>query len=119
MLVTDAVYGPTRRFCDNHLTRLGIEVGYYDPLAGAAIVERDFRPNTKLVFAESPGSLTFEVQDIPRDRRRSRTSAARASCIDNTWATPLGFRAFDHGVDVSRACGDQVHRRAFGRAARR
>ena len=52
VLVTDAVYGPTRRFCNNHLTRLGVEVSYYDPLTGAAI-EREFRPNTRVVFTES------------------------------------------------------------------
>ena len=99
LLVTDAVYGPTRRFCDNHMRRLGIDVGYYDPLAGAAIVDV-FRPNTKLVFTESPGSLTFDMQDI-----RAIADAAHARgawvVLDNTWATPLGFRAFDHGVDVS------------------
>jgi len=99
LLVTDAVYGPTRRFCDNHLRRLGIDVGYYDPLAGAAIADA-FRPNTKLVFAESPGSLTFEVQDIPALVAAAHARGARV-VLDNTWATPLGFRAFDHGVDVS------------------
>ena len=99
LLVTDAVYGPTRRFCDNHLRRLGIDVGYYDPLAGAAIADA-FRPNTKLVFAESPGSLTFEVQDIPALVATAHARGARV-VLDNTWATPLGFRAFDHGVDVS------------------
>jgi cystathionine beta-lyase len=98
-LVTDAVYGPTRRFCDHHLTRLGIAVDYYDPLAGAAI-ERAFRPNTKLVFTESPGSLTFEVQDIPAIAEVAHRRGARVA-IDNSWATPFGFRSFDHGVDVS------------------
>ena len=99
LLVTDAVYGPTRRFCDNHLRRFGIDVGYYDPLAGAAIADA-FRPNTKIVFTESPGSLTFEVQDI---RAIADVAHARGAhvVLDNTWATPLGFRAFDHGVDVS------------------
>jgi cystathionine beta-lyase len=99
LLVTDAVYGPTRRFCDNHLRRLGIDVGYYDPLAGAAIADA-FRPNTKLVFVESPGSLTFEVQDVPAIAAVAHARGARV-VLDNTWATPLGFRAFDHGVDVS------------------
>ena len=99
LLVTDAVYGPTRRFCDNHLRRLGIDVGYYDPLAAAAIVDA-FRPNTKLVFAESPGSLTFEVQDIRAIADAAHERGVRV-VLDNTWATPLGFRAFDHGVDVS------------------
>ncbi|HET8832623.1 MAG TPA: cystathionine beta-lyase [Casimicrobiaceae bacterium] len=99
LLVTDAVYGPTRRFCDNHLRRFGIDVGYYDPLAGAAIADA-FRPNTKIVFTESPGSLTFEVQDIRAIADVAHARGARV-VLDNTWATPLGFRAFDHGVDVS------------------
>jgi cystathionine beta-lyase len=99
VLVTDVVYGPTRRFCENHLRRLGIEVTYYDPLVGAGI-DALFRPNTRIVFLESPASLTFEVQDV-----RAITAVTRArgalSLLDNSWATPLGFRAFDHGVDVS------------------
>jgi cystathionine beta-lyase len=99
LLVTDAVYGPTRRFCDNHLRRLGVDVEYYDPLAGAAIADR-FKANTKVVFAESPGSLTFEVQDIPAIAAVAHARGAKV-VLDNTWATPLGFRAFDNGVDVS------------------
>jgi cystathionine beta-lyase len=99
VLVTDSVYGPTRRFCQNHLRRYGVEVSYYDPLAGAAIAH-DFRANTKLVFTESPGSLTFEVQDIPAIAAVAHAHGAKV-VLDNTWATPLGFRAFDHGVDVS------------------
>jgi cystathionine beta-lyase len=99
LLVTDAVYGPTRRYCDNHLRRYGIEVSYYDPLAGADIV-REFRPRTKVVFAESPGSLTFEVQDVPALAAAAHAHDALV-VLDNTWATPIGFRAFDHGVDVS------------------
>jgi len=99
VLVTDAVYGPTRRFCDNHLRRLGVEVSYYDPLL-AADIAAVFRPNTTLVFTESPGSLTFEVQDIAAIAAAAHARNARV-ILDNTWATPLGFRAFDHGVDVS------------------
>ena len=95
----DVVYGPTRRFCDNHLRRLGVDVSYYDPLLGAGL-EDQFRPNTRVVFAESPGSLTFEVQDIPAIGPVAHARGARV-VLDNTWATPLGFRAFDHGVDVS------------------
>ena len=99
LLMTDAAYGPTRRFCDNHLRRLGVDVQYYDPVCGASITEL-FRSNTRLVFTESPGSLTFEVQDIP-----AICAAAHARdvvvVLDNTWATPLGFNAFEHGVDVS------------------
>jgi cystathionine beta-lyase len=99
VLVTDVVYGPTRRFCENHLKRLGVEVGYYDPLLGADIA-REMRPNTRIVFTESPGSLTFEMQDI---RAIAEAAHARGAIVvlDNSWATPLGFRAFDHGVDVS------------------
>jgi len=99
LLVTDAVYGPTRRFCDNHLRRLGVDVEYYDPLAGAGIADC-FRTSTKVVFAESPGSLTFEVQDIPAIAAVAHAHGAKL-VLDNTWATPLGFHAFDHGVDVS------------------
>ena len=99
VLVTDAVYGPTRRFCDNHLRRLGVDVTYYDPLLGARIDEV-FQSNTTLVFTESPGSLTFEVQDIPAIAAVAHARDVRV-ILDNTWATPLGFRAFDHGVDVS------------------
>ena len=99
VLVTDAVYGPTRRFCENHLRRAGVDVSYYDPLAGASI-ERAFRPNTRIVFTESPGSLTFEVQDIRAIAAVAHARNAKV-ILDNTWATPLGFRAFDLGVDVS------------------
>jgi len=99
VLVTDAVYGPTRRFCDNHLKRIGVEVSYYDPLLGAAI-EREFRPNTRVVFTESPGSLTFCVQDIPAIAEAAHRRGALV-VTDNSWATPFGFRSFDHGVDVS------------------
>jgi cystathionine beta-lyase len=103
VLVTDAVYGPTRRFCDNQLNRFGVEVSYYDPLAGATI-ERHFRPNTRLVFTESPGSLTFEVQDVPAIAMIAHAKGALVM-LDNTWATPLGFRAFEHGADISLHAG--------------
>jgi cystathionine beta-lyase len=99
VLVTDSVYGPTRRFCDLHLTRLGIEVSYYDPLAGSAI-ESEFRANTRIVFTESPGSLTFEVQDIPAIAEVAHRRGAWV-VMDNTWATPFFFPAFARGVDVS------------------
>ncbi len=103
VLVTDSVYGPTRRFCDNHLTRFGVEVSYYDPLIGSGI-ESAMRPNTRLVFLESPGSLTFEVQDVAAIAAVARAHGALV-LLDNTWATPLHFRAFDHGVDVSLHAG--------------
>ncbi len=99
ILVTDSAYGPTRRFCNGALKRLGIETTYYDPLIGAGI-EALLRPNTKIVFCESPGSLTFEVQDIPA---LAAVAHARGASVlmDNTWATPLYFPALAHGVDLS------------------
>jgi cystathionine beta-lyase len=99
VLVTDSVYFPTRRFCELHLKRLGVEVEYYDPCLGAGIAQR-MKPATRVVFTESPGSLTFEVQDIPAIARVAHDRGA-VVVLDNTWATPLGFRAFEHGVDVS------------------
>ena len=99
VLVTDVVYGPTRRFCEHHLRRFGIDVSYYDPLIGDGIGDL-FRPNTRFVFLESPGSLTFEVQDVPAICAVARGRGA-ITILDNTWATPLGFRAFDHGVDIA------------------
>jgi len=99
VLVTDAVYGPTRRFCELHLRRMGVTVEYYDPLIGAGIAAL-LRDNTTVVFTESPGSLTFEVQDIPAIAAAAHARNALV-VLDNSWATPLYFRAFDHGVDVS------------------
>ncbi len=99
VLVTDSVYGPTRRFCNLHLSRLGVDVEFYDPLIGAGI-ERLLRPQTRVVFVESPGSLTFEVQDVPAIAAAAHARGASV-VMDNSWATPLFFRAFDHGVDVS------------------
>ena len=97
VLVTDAVYGPTRRFCELHLKRFGVDVDYFDPLAP---IDALLKPGTRIVFAESPGSLTFEVTDIPALCAAAHARGAIV-VLDNTWATPLGFRAFDHGVDVS------------------
>jgi cysteine-S-conjugate beta-lyase len=98
-LVADSVYRPTRRFCDHVLARLGVEVTYYDPVIGAGI-KHLIKPNTKLVFAESPGSQTFEVQDIPAIAAAAHAAGA-VVVLDNTWATPLYFKSFAHGADVS------------------
>jgi len=99
ILVTDSVYGPTRRFCDVQLKRFGIETTYYDPLIGSGIAAL-MRPNTSMVFVESPGSLTFEVQDIPAIAEVAHKHKA-VVMMDNTWGTPLYFKPFEHGVDVS------------------
>lgn len=103
ILVADSVYRPTRRFCDEVLARLGVTTHYYDPLAGAGIAAL-MRPDTRLVFVESPGSQTMEVQDIPAIAEAARARGARV-LMDNTWATPLYFRPFEKGVDVSIHAG--------------
>ena len=103
ILVTDSVYGPTRRFCSEVLARWGIETTYFDPAAGAGITDL-VQDNTRLLYTEAPGSLTFEMQDIP-----ALVAAAKARGIlvamDNTWATPLFFKPLEHGVDISIQAG--------------
>ncbi|MBO6539184.1 MAG: cystathionine beta-lyase [Rhizobiaceae bacterium] len=99
LLITDAVYGPTRQFCDGMLSRMGVEVEYYDPLIGAGI-SKLMKPNTRVVFTESPGSNTFEIQDIPAIANAAHAGGA-VVMMDNSWATPLYFRALDFGVDIS------------------
>jgi cysteine-S-conjugate beta-lyase len=103
VLVTDSVYGPTRRFCENQLRGLGIDASYYDPLI-AGDIGRLFRNNTKVVYTESPGSLSFEVQDIPAIAEAAHQRGALVM-LDNTWATPLGFPSFTRGVDVAVHAG--------------
>jgi cysteine-S-conjugate beta-lyase len=103
LLVADPVYGPTRDFCTAVLARFGVEVEFYDPLAGAGITAA-MRETTRVVYVESPGSQTFEVQDVPAIAAAARAGGA-VVMMDNTWATPLNFRAFDHGVDVEVQAG--------------
>jgi cystathionine beta-lyase len=98
MLITDNAYGPTRRYANTMLGRFGVETTYFDPMIGSGISGL-IRPNTKVVFVESPGSRTFEVQDIPAIAAEAHKSGAMV-IMDNTWATPLYFRPFDKGVDV-------------------
>lgn len=98
VLVTDSCYGPTRRFCQRTLARYGVETTFYDPAIGAGIAEL-MKPNTRVVYLESPGSLTFEVQDFPAIARVARERGA-AVLHDNTWATGVFFRSFDHGADL-------------------
>ncbi len=93
------MYGPTRDFGDRVLTKYGVEVEYFPPTVGAD-VERFLKPNTRLVYLESPGSNTFELQDVPAVVEIARTRNI-VTVLDNTWATPLFFRPFDHGVDIS------------------
>lgn len=99
VLVPDSVYGPARHACDSVLRDQGVETTYYDPVIGSGI-EALIRENTKLIYLESPGSITFEVQDVP-----AIIAVAKArgipTAIDNTWATGYLFDAFAHGVDIS------------------
>jgi cysteine-S-conjugate beta-lyase len=99
LLMVDSCYGNTHHFCNTTLKRLGVEVEYYDPLIGAGI-EKLMKPNTKVVFTESPGSNTFEMQDIPAIAEKAHAGGA-VVMMDNTWATPIHFKALDYGVDVS------------------
>jgi len=103
VLVTDSAYGPTRAFCDQVLTRLGVATTYYDPLVGAGIGAL-LRPNTRLVYLESPGSLSFEMQDTSAIAKAAHAEGALV-LMDNTWATPLYFRPLDHGVDLAIQAG--------------
>ena len=99
ILIADTVYGPTRRFAEETLRRYGVTVEYYDPVIGAGI-KALLRRETSLVYLESPGSLTFEVQDVPAIAAAAKAVGATV-LMDNTWATPLYFRPFEYGVDVS------------------
>lgn len=103
ILVTDSVYRPTRNFCEGVLKRMGVETTYYDPLVGADIAKL-MKPNTKVVFVEAPGSQSFEMQDIPAIAKVAHDKGA-VVLMDNTWATPLYFKAFDKGVDMSIQAG--------------
>ncbi|MEW5422193.1 cystathionine beta-lyase [Amorphus sp. 3PC139-8] len=103
LLVTDNVYGPTRNLCDSYLRELGVDVEYFPPRIGADIAAR-VRPETVAIYCESPGSATFELEDIP-----AIASVAAGHGIplinDNTWATPLLFPSFERGVDISIHAG--------------
>ncbi len=103
ILVTDSAYGPTRKFCDAILPRYGVTTTYYDPTVGAGIASL-MRPNTVAVFLESPGSLSFEIQDVPAIAAAAHARDA-AVLMDNTWATPIHFRALEKGVDLSIQSG--------------
>jgi len=99
VLMTDSCYAPSRAFCDKTLKRFGIETTYYDPLIGSGIASL-LRPNTKAVFCESPGSLTFEVQDVPAIAEAAHARGVSV-LLDNTWATPLFYPALARGADLS------------------
>ena len=98
-LMLDSCYGPARNFCDNYLSHMGVETTYYDPCIDEAGMAALMRPNTKVVYTESPGSHTFEVQDIPAIACAAHAGGAKV-LMDNTWGIHF-FQPFAHGVDVS------------------
>lgn len=98
MLIADTVYQPSRRFCAEVLTTLGIDVEFYDPMLGGAVAAR-VKPNTTLIYAESPGSQTFEVQDLPAIAAVAKQHNL-LMLVDNTWATPLYLKPLTLGADV-------------------
>ncbi len=99
ILMVDTVYQPTRAFCDYMLKKIGVETEYYDPVIGGDIA-RLVKSNTRLIFVESPGSQTLEMQDIPAIAKVAREKKLWL-VMDNTWASPLYFKPFAYGVDVS------------------
>jgi cystathionine beta-lyase len=99
LLVCDNVYRPTRNFCDGFLSRYGVQTTYFDPLVGSNINQL-FKPNTKAVLVEAPGSQSFEMPDIPAIATIARSHGALV-IDDNTWATPLFHRSLEQGVDIS------------------
>ncbi|HEV3372275.1 MAG TPA: cystathionine beta-lyase [Xanthobacteraceae bacterium] len=103
VLVTDSVYLPTRKFCDDVLASYGIATSYYDPLIGGRIADL-IQPNTRAIFVESPGSLSFDIQDVPAIASAAHAKGA-VVLMDNTWASPLYFRALEKGVDLSIQSG--------------
>ena len=99
LLIADTVYQPTREFCDNILSAHGVDVTYYDPLIGQGI-RHLVRQNTKCIYMESPGSLTFEIQDVPAIVKIAKEKNI-TTLLDNTWASPFFFRPIEHGVNIS------------------
>jgi cystathionine beta-lyase len=99
LLIVDSLYGPARDFCETFLRKFGVEITYYTPDIGAGIAAL-FQPNTKVVYMESPGSLTFEITDVPAVTKVCRERGI-TTIMDNTWASPVCFKPLSHGVDVS------------------
>lgn len=100
VLISDNVYGPTRQLADHLLKRYGVEATYFDPMISPEGLADLIQPRTRLLMLEAPGSLTFEVQDVPALTAVAKRAGVKVA-IDNTWASPLYFKPLDHGVDVS------------------
>ncbi|ACX86227.1 cystathionine beta-lyase [Pectobacterium parmentieri] len=105
ILVTESAYEPTQDFCTKVLSKLNVSTTYFDPLIGAGIAEL-IQPNTKVVFLESPGSITMEVHDVPAIVQAvRRINPEIVIMIDNTWAAGILFKAFDFDIDISIQAG--------------
>lgn len=105
LLMTGSVYEPTQDFCTHILSRMNVETTYFDPLIGADIAGL-IQPNTRVVFLESPGSITMEIQDIPAMVQAIRAVAPEVVImIDNTWAAGILFKALDFDIDISIQAG--------------
>ena len=100
LLVVDSIYAPTRRFCEKVLSRFGVTTRYFDPRLGADDILALAMPKTRVIVLESPGSLTFEIQDVPAIAARAK-AAGIWTMIDNTWGAGLYFKPLEHGVDLS------------------
>ena len=100
VLMADTAYDPTRKFCENFLSRFGVETTFYDPMNDADAIADLMRPTTKVIFAESPGSLTFEVQDLPALAKAAHAGGA-VLIADNTWAAGYFCKPIALGADVS------------------
>jgi len=99
VLVVDTLYPPARHFCDHILVKMGIEVEYYDPLIGSGIVDI-IKDNTAVIYMESPGSATFEIQDVPAVVKVAKEHGI-VTMLDNSWSSGVLFKPLTHGVDVS------------------
>ena len=109
LLMPDCVYRPTRNFCSQILAKFGVTTSYYDPMVGAGI-EKLLQKNTSAIFLEAPGSQSFEVPDVPAIAAVASKHGIK-TIMDNTWATPVFFRAHEHGIDLSLEA--KVPRRPF------
>jgi cystathionine beta-lyase len=107
VLVADTAYDPTRKFCERFLARFGVETIFYDPMIGARIADL-VTPAVKVIFAESPGSLTFEVQDVPTLAKAARAAGAHL-IVDNTWSAGVHFKPIAAGAHVSVQAGTKYH----------
>lgn len=99
LLMVDNAYSPTRSFCNNFANKFGIETTYYDPYVGSDI-EKLIKPNTKVIFLESPGSLSYEIQDVRAICEVAKKHGV-VTIVDNSWSSGVYFKPLDHGADVS------------------